>query len=65
MTSARHTARNRGSPEDIAFDMAIGALEEILMSDDDFSEIQRDFFEAHCDKFEDTSENRVEVHNDI
>ena len=49
-----------GSPDEIAFDMAIGALEEILMSDDEFSEIQRDFFEAHCDKFEDTAENRVE-----
>ena len=49
-----------GSPEEIAFDMAIGALENILMCDDEFTEIQRDFFEAHCDKFEDSSENRVE-----
>ena len=49
-----------GSPEEIAFDEAIGALEEILMDDDEFTEIQRHFFEQHCDKFTDSEENRVE-----
>ena len=49
-----------GSPEEIAFDEAIGALEDILMSDDEFTDIQNEFFEAHCDKFIDTDENRVE-----
>ena len=49
-----------GSPEEIAFDEAIGALEEILMDDDEFTEIQRQFFEQYCDKFTDNEENRVE-----
>ena len=49
-----------GSPEEIAFDEAIGALEEILMGDDEFTDIQKQFFEQHCDKFTDDEENRVE-----
>ena len=49
-----------GSPEEIAFDEAIGALEEILMGDDEFTDIQKQFFEQHCDKFTDSEENRVE-----
>ena len=49
-----------GSPEEIAFDEAVGALEEILMMDDEFTDIQKQFFEEHCDKFKNDEENRVE-----
>jgi len=38
--------------------MCVGAIEEILM-DDDFIDHQNSFCKKHCDKFEDTDENKL------
>ena len=53
-------AEESGSPEDQLFDEAVGALEDILLCDEEFTNAQYDFFERHCDSFEDKEENRVE-----
>lgn len=49
-----------GSAEEILFDETVGALEDILMCDDEFNAIQNGFFDEHCEKFSDEEENRVE-----
>lgn len=49
-----------GTAEEIRFDEAVGALEDILVCDDEFRSIQEGFFDAHCDKFSEDEENRVE-----
>ena len=49
-----------GTADEIRFDEAVGALEDILVCDDEFREIQEGFFDAHCDKFTNEEENRVE-----
>jgi len=49
-----------GTLEEIKFDEAVGALEDILVCDDEFTSIQNGFFDAHCAKFTDDEENRVE-----
>ena len=48
-----------GSPEERRFDEIVGCLEEVLM-DPEFQLSQDDFCEAHCDKFFDDEENRLE-----
>ena len=49
---------NSGTPEDIEFDMCVGAIEEILI-EDEFFNAQNNFCLKHCDKFEDTDENKI------
>ena len=49
-----------GTADEIRFDEAVGALEDILVCDDEFRSIQEGFFDEHCDKFTDSEENRVE-----
>jgi ADP-ribosylation factor 2-binding protein len=49
-----------GTAEEIKFDTTIGALEDILVCDDEFTSIQNGFFDVHCGKFTDDEENRVE-----
>ena len=41
------------------FDLIVSCLEEILF-DDSFMKEQSDFFEQHCDIFEDKEENKIE-----
>eukprot|EP00802_Teleaulax_amphioxeia_P022306 Tamp_22740.p1 GENE.Tamp_22740~~Tamp_22740.p1 ORF type:complete len:218 (+),score=77.93 Tamp_22740:89-742(+) len=44
--------------EDDAFDMIVGALEDIMM-DDEFQELQNNFAAEHCSHFEATDENKL------
>jgi The ARF-like 2 binding protein BART len=39
-----------GSSEDNEFDFVVGALEDIVMSDE-FNALQKGFFEEHCGEF--------------
>lgn len=48
-----------GTSEDNEFDMAVGAIEEILM-DGEFISIQNAFCERHCEVFVDDDENKLE-----
>jgi len=48
-----------GSSEDNEFDMVVGALEDILLGDE-FNGVQKGFLDAHCSKFSDAEENKVE-----
>lgn len=48
-----------GTSEDNEFDMAVGAIEEILM-DGEFISIQNAFCERHCSIFVDDDENKLE-----
>ena len=45
--------------DDDEFDQIVSCLEEILF-DDTFMREQSDFFEQHCDIFEDNEENKIE-----
>eukprot|EP01039_Chlorochromonas_danica_P010285 gene10285-11382_t len=47
------------SAEDQEFDLVVSALEEVVM-DDRFQELQNSFCEKHCEKFEESKENRLE-----
>jgi ADP-ribosylation factor-like protein 2-binding protein len=49
-----------GSAEETEFDMVCGAIEEILVGDEEFLSIQRGFCEKHCDTFNDSEENKIE-----
>jgi ADP-ribosylation factor 2-binding protein len=49
-----------GTAEEIKFDETVGALEDILIGDEEFSSVQNAFFDEHCGKFTDDEENRVE-----
>jgi ADP-ribosylation factor 2-binding protein len=49
-----------GSAEETEFDMVCGAIEEILVGDEEFLSIQRGFCEQHCDVFNDSEENKIE-----
>ena len=48
-----------GTSEDNEFDMVVGALEEILLGET-FTVVQKGFCDAHCEKFSDAEENKVE-----
>jgi ADP-ribosylation factor 2-binding protein len=52
-------AEDLGSPEDQRFDEIVGCLEEVLM-DPEFQLSQDEFCLAHCDKFFNDDENRLE-----
>jgi len=49
-----------GSAEEVEFDGVCGALEEILLTDEEFLATQRRFGDEHSRIFEDTDENKVE-----
>lgn len=49
-----------GSAEEQEFDMVCGAIEEILIMDEEFLSVQRGFCDAHYSIFEDKDENKVE-----
>lgn len=49
-----------GSAEEVEFDGVCGALEEILLTDEEFLGTQRRFGDEHSHVFEDTEENKVE-----
>jgi ADP-ribosylation factor 2-binding protein len=49
-----------GTAEEIKFDETVGALEDILIGDEEFSSVQNAFFDEHCAKFTEDEENRVE-----
>jgi ADP-ribosylation factor 2-binding protein len=49
-----------GSAEETEFDMVCGAIEEILVGDEEFLSTQRGFCEKHCDVFSDSEENKIE-----
>mmetsp|Transcript_10692 Transcript_10692/g.13889 ORF Transcript_10692/g.13889 Transcript_10692/m.13889 type:complete len:188 (-) Transcript_10692:143-706(-) len=46
------------NPAELEFDLVVGALEDILLNEE-FVALQRDFFAANCDEFEDTEENKL------
>jgi len=49
-----------GSAEEVEFDGICGAIEEILIMDEEFLSTQRQFCDEHCRIFEDTEENKME-----
>ena len=49
-----------GSAEERDFDTTCGAIEEILILDEEFLAVQRAFCDEHCRIFADTEENKIE-----
>ena len=49
-----------GSAEEVEFDGVCGAIEEILLTDEEFLSTQKRFCDEHCRIFEDVDENKVE-----
>jgi len=48
-----------GTSEDNEFDLAVGALEEVMM-DSEFESTQTEFFARYAPQFEDSEENKIE-----
>jgi ADP-ribosylation factor 2-binding protein len=48
------------SPEDEEFDTIVGAMQEVLVSEE-FEKRQNDFIKNHCMKFVETEENTHEM----
>merc|ERR1712224_231121 len=51
-------AEEGGNPEDTAFDAKVGALNEIVISDE-FTSLMDSFVKENCHHFEDTDENKL------